>query len=131
MKSARDSGTAVMVLSGEYDFASKGQVRAAFDAVLEARRVALDFSYVTYVDSTIVHELVRLHKARSAGGLESETLVVRDRNLLRLFEILDLASMSRVVESLDEAVGKNGEDITVQYVSAFKRAAHVHAPSKV
>ena len=124
------SGTAVLVFSGEYDLASKKQVRAAFDAVLEAPRLALDFSDVTYIDSTIIHELVRVHNARAAGDLERETLVVRNGNLLRVFEILNLASVFRVVESLDETVDKNGEDITVQYACAFNGAAHLNGAIK-
>lgn len=130
MKNGRGSGTAVMVFSGEYDLASKEQVRAAFDAVLEAPRVALDFSDVTYIDSTVIHELVRVHNARAAGDLERETVVMRNSNLLKIFEILHLGSVFRVVESLDEAVGKNGEDITVHYASAFNGAAHVNGATK-
>ncbi len=130
MKNGRRSSTAIMVFSGEYDLASKDQVRAAFDAVSEAPRVALDFSDVTYIDSTIIHELVRLHNARSAGDLERETLVVRNSNLLRVFELLNLASVFRVVESLDEAVDKNGEDITVHYASSFNGAAHPNGAVK-
>lgn len=66
LKNGRSSGTAVMVFSGEYDLASKDQVRSAFDAVLDAPRLALDFSDVTYIDSTIIHELIRVHNARAA-----------------------------------------------------------------
>ncbi|MGC2406838.1 MAG: STAS domain-containing protein [Candidatus Cybelea sp.] len=124
MKNGWSSGTVVMVFNGEYDIASRHQVRTAFDAVSEAPRVALDFSDVTYIDSTIIHELLRLHNARAAGDLERETVVMRNSNLLRVFEILNLASVFRVVESLDEAIGKNGEDVTVQYASAFNGATH-------
>lgn len=126
LKNARNCGTAVIVFSGEYDIASKDQVRTAFDAVSEAPRVALDFSEVTYIDSSIISELVRLHNTRAAGGLERETVVVRNKTLLRIFEILRLASVFRVVESLDQAVDKDGKDIAVQYASAFDGAARVN-----
>ncbi|MGC2407527.1 MAG: STAS domain-containing protein [Candidatus Cybelea sp.] len=130
LKNGRSSGTAVMVFSGEYDLASKEQVRAAFDAVLDASRLALDFSDVTYIDSAIIHELLRVHNARSAGDLERETLVMHNNNLLKVFDILNLASVFRVVDSLDEAIDKNGEDITVQYASAFNGAAYVNGAIK-
>lgn len=130
MRNGHSSGTVVMVFSGEYDIVSKDQVRTAFDAVSEAPRLALDFSDVRYIDSSIIHELLRLHNTRAAGALERETVVVRSKNLLRLFEILHLASVFRVVESLDEAVDKNGEDITVQYASAFNGAARVNGSIK-
>ncbi|MGA8325141.1 MAG: STAS domain-containing protein [Candidatus Cybelea sp.] len=130
LKNGRSSGTAVMVFSGEYDLASKDQVRSAFDAVLDAPRLALDFSDVTYIDSTIIHELIRVHNARAAADLERETVVMRNSSLLRLFEILHLRSVFRVVDSLDEAIDKNGEDITVQYASAFNGAASVNGAIK-
>jgi len=130
VKNGRSSGTVVMVFNGEYDIASKHQIRTAFDAVSKYPRVALDFSDVTYIDSSIIHELVRLHNTRAAGALERETIVVRSENLLRIFELLNLASFFRVVETLDEAVGKSGEDITVQYASAFDGAAHVNGAIK-
>ncbi len=120
----------VIVFNGEYDIASKEQVRTAFDAVSEAPRVALDLSDVTYIDCSIIHELVRLHNTRAAGDLERETVVMRNSNLLKIFEILHLGSVFHVVESWDEAVDKNGKDITVQYASAFNGAAHVNALGK-
>ncbi len=114
--------TVVMVFSGEYDLASKEPLRAAFDAVSEAPRVVLDFSGVTYIDSTVIHELVRIHNARAVRGLERETIVVRNESLLRIFDIVNLAAVLRVVESLDDAVAKNGAHISVQYASSFDGA---------
>lgn len=130
MKNGRSSATTVMVFSGEYDIASKDEVRAAFNAVSGAQRVALDFTDVTYIDSSIIQELVRLHNARVAGELERETIVLRNRNLIRIFELLHLTSIFRVVESLDEAIGKEGEDIIVQYASAFDGATRVSSAIK-
>ena len=119
MKNRRRSGAAVLVLNGEYDRASKDQGRAAFDAVSDARRVVLDFSDVSYVDSMIVRELVRLHNARAVGSLERASIVARNGTLQRIFEILQLESVFRVVESLDEARAEIGEEPTVLYVPAF------------
>lgn len=109
--------TVVLALSGEFDLTSRDQVRAAFDAVSDAPRIVLDLSDTTYIDSVLVQELLRAHNARAAADLERETLVVRNRSFLRVFEILQLASVFRVVEHLDEAVGNN-DDITVQFISA-------------
>jgi len=109
--------TVVMVFSGEYDLASKDHVRAALDAVSRTGRLALDFSDVTYMDSSIIHELIQVHNVRAACDLERETLVVRNTNLLRIFNILSLASVFRVVDSLDAAIGKNGQQITVRYAN--------------
>lgn len=118
MKNRKPSGTTVLVLRGEYDLALKDEVRAAFDAVSDAPRVVLDFSDVSYVDSMIVHELVRLHNSRSVANLEREWIVVRNSTLQRVFEILHLASVFRVVEGLNEAIDKTEEHITLRHVLA-------------
>ncbi len=123
VKNGQCSDTVVMVFSGEYDLASKEPLRAAFDAVSKAPRVVLDFTGVTYVDSTVIHELVRIHNARAVDGLERETLVVRNENLLRIFDIVNLSAVFRVVESLDDAVAKDGAHISVHYASSFDGAA--------
>ncbi len=117
------SKTVVMVFEGEYDLSSKQQLRAAFDSLSGASRVALDFSDVTYVDTTVIAELVRLHKVRADNNLEREVLVMRNPNLVRLFDITHLSSAFRIVEALDEAIGKNGEQIVVQYASSFDGVA--------
>jgi anti-anti-sigma regulatory factor len=113
-----------MMLSGEYDLTSKEQLRAAFGSLYEIPSVALDFTKVTYIDSTVISELVRMHNARSASGLERETIVVNDRNLLKLFDILNFSKVFRVVDNLDDAIRKDGNDVVVQYASSFDRERH-------
>jgi anti-anti-sigma factor len=46
-------------LNGEYDLARKAEVAAQF-AALDSRPVCIDFSEVTYIDSTILRELAEL-----------------------------------------------------------------------
>lgn len=116
-------GTTVMVLSGEYDLTSRDHVRAAFDSISAVPRVALDFSDVTYCDSTMIHALARLYKARAASELEPPILVVRNAALIKLFAILHLTAIFRVVDTLDEAVARDGNGITVLYASSFDGAA--------
>jgi anti-anti-sigma factor len=124
------AGTTVMVLSGEYDLASREQVRAAFDSISAVPRVALDFSDVTYIDSTIIHALARLYNARVASQLDAPTLVVRSAAFIKLFTMLRLTTIFRVVDTLDEAVARDGKDITVQYASSFDGATRGTAPLK-
>ncbi len=111
--------TTVMVFSGEYDVAYRDQLRAAFDSVAHAPRLVLDFSDVTYIDSTIIGEMVRLHNARAVNDLERATVVLDNPNLRRTFDILMLAAVFHVVKALDDAVGKDGRTLSVQYASSF------------
>ncbi len=109
------SDALVMAFSGEHDFTSRSQLRAALAPLCEVPTVVLDFSNVSYVDSSVIDELARLHKARSARGLDRLTLVINNKGPIRkLFDVLDFKQIFRVVENLDDALGKN-ERIVVQY----------------
>ncbi len=121
MRSAfeKTSSVSVMIFSGEYDLMSIGQLRAAMDSLAQTPSAVLDFSDVTYIDSTVISELIRLHNAREASGIERPTLVMRHPNLLRVLEILGLCEVFRIVGTLDDAVEKNGTDVDVHYVSSF------------
>ena len=114
------AGTVVMMFSGEYDLASKEQVRAAFDSLRDVPSIALDFTHVTYIDSTIIGELVRMHNARCASGLERETVVLNNRSLLKLVDVLNFSEVFRVVDALDDAISKDGKDIVVRYANSFE-----------
>lgn len=111
--------TAVIVLSGEYDLASRDQLRAAFGSIAQAPRAVLDFSNVTFIDSSVLIELVRFHNARAASGLQHATLVVQSANLLRLFDIVEFRAVLDIVETLDEAIRKNGDRVKIYYASSF------------
>lgn len=109
----------VMVFSGEYDLSSKEELRAAFTSLSCEPYVVLDFSAVTYMDSTVITELLRMHHLRLANGFDRATVVAHNRHLIKLVDVLQLGSIFRVVETLDEAVGKNGQKFLMRYASAF------------
>jgi anti-anti-sigma factor len=107
--------TVVMVFAGEYDLTSKEQLRTTLARLSTMPRVVLDFSDVTYLDSTVITELIRMRKLRAASGFERETIVFQHPPLKRLFDILDMGKVFRLVGTLDDAVEKNGAPVTVQY----------------
>ena len=107
----------VLVLRGEYDIAAREALREAFGAVNDAHRLVLDLSAVTYVNSSVIEELVTLHAGRASAGLESEILVLANANLMRILEVLDLTRHFRIHASLDEALERDGEAFVVQYVN--------------
>jgi anti-anti-sigma factor len=111
--------TVVMVFSGEYDLASQQQVRRAFDSLAPASRAVLDFTAVTYVDSTVLSELVRLNALRLEGGLETVTLATANSNIRRLLSLVQLTDVLRVVDSLEDAVTSNGTAPKVMYADAY------------
>ncbi len=79
-----DNGVAVIALIGEFDLASKDQLRQQFRALREAnrRRVVLDLSQTRFLDSTVLGALVRAHQdgldvtIRGASGIPQKALEV-------------------------------------------------------
>jgi anti-anti-sigma regulatory factor len=104
-----------MVFRGEYDLVSKEDLREDFASLAAAPNVVLDFSGVTYIDSTVIEELMRLRNVRAAAGLAPETLVLHNINLLRIFDVLDLSSVFRIVPALDDVIGRDGNHVVVKY----------------
>jgi|HubBroStandDraft_4_1064222.scaffolds.fasta_scaffold1149460_1 anti-anti-sigma factor len=94
----------VVVFSGEYDIACIEQLREELGRLVAMERVILDFTDVTYIDSTTVGELVRLHKRRAENLFERETIVVRNRGVQKIFDLLELRKVFRLVATLEEAV---------------------------
>jgi anti-anti-sigma factor len=96
----------VITLSGEYDLSCKEELRAQFDALHDKSEVALDLSEVTYLDSSVLSELVRLHDARKERGYPKEILVIPSGSVVeRLFDVVGMAPLFKVVPSVSEIAG--------------------------
>jgi anti-anti-sigma factor len=108
---------AVMVFTGEYDIAAAQQLRADLHRIRDIRRVVLDFSDVTFVDSKAIHELVNLHHYRAAKGFEREALVFAHPNLRRIFGILQLEQVFHCVSNLSDVV-RNDDTSSQLYYAA-------------
>ena len=81
-KSTRLEGTfdnVVMIFSDEYDIGCKERLREGLARLAVVPNVVLDFTDVTYIDSTVLSELIRMHKVRAAKGYEREVIVVQTR----------------------------------------------------
>lgn len=66
-----EAGTAVLVLAGEIDLSTSGRFRAALDAARQggANGIVVDLSDVTFVDSTMLRELLRAHGDCGENGV--------------------------------------------------------------
>ena len=94
--------TTKLVFAGEYDLAVKEQLRQELDRLIDHPVVALDFTDLTYIDSTCVTELLRLRERRCRIGLPPPTILMKaDHRVRRIFTILDLLSAFNFVEVLE------------------------------
>jgi anti-anti-sigma factor len=93
----------IATFSGEYDLADKEELRTQLDALHDKPDVVLDLSAVTYLDSSFISELVRLHDARKEQGFPTEVLVIqKDSAVERIFSVVGMAPLFNVVESLSD-----------------------------
>jgi len=111
------AGGVVMIFSGEHDLACKEHLRSDLARLSEVTDAVLDFTDVTYVDSTILVELIRLHSRRSSAGRSPITIVVQQTHLKKLFALLSLESIFRFADSLDEAIQKDNTAFSLDYAS--------------
>jgi len=120
--------TVVRVFSGEYDLTHHRELRAEFDALCDEPNLVLDMRGVTYLDSTFVTELIRLHKCRGERGI-GEVSIVRNTFLVkRLFGILYFRTLFRLVDTLKEALPNDGSTVTVQYACRGDQGARFAEP---
>jgi anti-sigma B factor antagonist len=96
----RSAGETVLVLSGEIDMATAGELRAATtNAMSEAPgRLVLDFAEVTFCDSQGLSTLISLHREVGAAGGRLVLINVGEF-MARLLEITGLRSAFEVEES--------------------------------
>jgi anti-sigma B factor antagonist len=95
----------IVSVTGEADLYRAPQLEGALQGVLGlgGTSVAVDFAEVSFIDSTILHVLLRFQQRfRSRGG--EVVLVSDDRRVLRTFEIIGLERIFPIERRLDAAV---------------------------
>ena len=113
----------VMIFGGEYDLACKEHLRADLERLANVQDVVLDFTDVTYIDSTVVVELIRINQIRSSKGYKRETIVLQNPNIKRLFTLLSLQDVFHFVPELNHAVEKNEQPIGLDYASCARHVS--------
>ena len=101
----------VIALSGEVDLYTAPEFKQQLiDAVAEgARHVVVDLSETTFIDSTTLGVLVGgVRRLREKDG--DLSLVCRDRNINKIFEITGLDKVFTIAASRDEALARLSVD---------------------
>jgi anti-sigma B factor antagonist len=101
-----DPDVAILVLGGEVDYEVSPQVRARMMRAIKAgsRRLILDLSDVTFIDSTAIGVLAgAVEKLDELGG-GSLSVVCTHEKVIQIFEITGLESVITVHSSRKDAL---------------------------
>ena len=102
-----DSGAYVISLAGEVDLYTAPEFKQQLLDVIAkgGKEVIVDFSDTTFIDSTTLGVLVGgVKRLRTNDGQLS--LVCRDRNITKIFEITGLDRVFTIYPTRDEALSK-------------------------
>jgi anti-sigma B factor antagonist len=106
--SGRDGDVLVLVAGGEIDFAASPQLRERIAEELGAgsRRLVLDLSRVTFLDSTAIGVLVgaAMRLREHGGGSLAVVCEEENKHVLRTFDIAGVTSMVALYTSREEAL---------------------------
>jgi anti-anti-sigma regulatory factor len=97
------SRTALTIFSGEYDATCKRQWSEELEGLCTEPNVIIDFTDVSYLDATCVTEMLRMHERRRDNGFDRETIILGQPRVRRLFDLLKMEGVVRVVECLSDA----------------------------
>ena len=99
-------GESVLIAGGELDYDASPQLQRQLLEKIKpsTRRVVLDLSLATFIDSTAIGVLAGASRrlAETSGG--SLAVVCTDENVLRIFEIAGIETMLTLYGSRDEAL---------------------------
>lgn len=98
-------GVLLLELTGEVDLATSGRFRNHVDEARErgASTVIVDLSEVTFVDSTMLRELLRAHnETRDSGG--RLVLAGAQPAVLRLLELTGTTEVFELADSREDAL---------------------------
>jgi anti-sigma B factor antagonist len=88
--------------TGEIDFTAREDLRAKLAPLTEAQAAIIDLSAVTYMDSSVLAELLYLQRSRHRLGRPAMWIVVSPA-VRRLFEVAGLQDVLAVAGTIDEA----------------------------
>ena len=94
----------VITLEGEWDLSRGDELRRRLERGAAHRDMVLDFSRLTYIDSTCIGALMRLRTQRVAKGWHAGQAILPSGHVLRILHICNFQELWSICESLDEAL---------------------------
>jgi anti-sigma B factor antagonist len=99
-----EKGLSVLSAEGELDLASAPSLKWALTDVLSdgGRRIVVDLSQVTFIDSTALGVLVGVHRSLPAGARLA--IVCTHDEVMNIFELTGLDATFDIFRTLDDAL---------------------------
>lgn len=112
------SYASVVTLDGEFDLADRQRLADAFEVAQQGGVVIVDFSRTTYIDSTVLWQLVKLRSRNGAKRPVELILTQPSGSVLRLFDVSQIFDLFVVRPSAESALtelgcGDEAKQITV------------------
>lgn len=99
-----ETKTASFKLVGEWDFASRDELQAMLSSAESADKVLLDFSEVTFIDASVLGNLINLrNRVTARNRLGIVQIVAASQNAARIFEVCQLQTLFGLPESAHAA----------------------------
>jgi anti-anti-sigma factor len=105
LRSSHAADILIVEVVGEIDMATAPRLAEAVDATTDTtKRVVVNLSQVTFLDSSTLNTLVRCRRELSSRNVALRVVAPDDRVVQRVFEIAHLSDELNLVGSLDEAL---------------------------
>ena len=122
---------ALFVLEGEHDLESAPRLEQALgDALLTCSGLLVDLSSVEFIDSSIIHVLVRMKKEADSKGSSFALVLDGSPNIERTLEICGVLGPLNRVTSVDAALS-NGKLTSQPNIAASAKARAEKSPVSV
>lgn len=86
-----------VVFVGEYDLAAQRDFKTKLAEAEEEHDVIVDFTNVTYLDSSCITELLLFSRSRRERGLAPETIFVAAGPVAKVLQVSGVTKLCRVV----------------------------------
>jgi len=115
------SYASVVALDGEFDLADRQRLADAFDVAAQGAVVIVDLSQTTYIDSTVLWQLVKLRNRNAARPTAELILTQPTGSVLRLFDVSQIFDLFVVRPSAESALTELGWREKAKHITVVGR----------
>jgi anti-anti-sigma factor len=115
------SYASVVALDGEFDLADRQRLADAFDVAAQGAVVIVDLSQTTYIDSTVLWQLVKLRNRNGARPPAELILTQPTGSVLRLFDVSQIFDLFVVRPSAESALTELGWREKAKHITVVGR----------